>query len=91
MIFDPNEADIGFVHLFSRDEHMPEDTWMLCGGQDMDIELFPVLFTKIGYTFGGEKGYFKLPNFKPTSSLDQAFVEIQNEDFITDRYGIKVK
>lgn len=89
-MFDPNSVEIGFVHLFGMDEEIPEKTWRLCEGQDMDVEQYSSLFRKIGYTFGGEKGYFKLPNLKPKESLDPAFVDTLNMDFITDRYAIKV-
>lgn len=89
--FDPDAVDIGFVHLFGANEHMPEDTWALCEGQDLSIDQNPALFAKLGYTFGGDKGYFKLPNFKPQNSLDPTFVDVLSSDFITDRFGIKIK
>ena len=88
--FDPNKVGVGFVHLFGKFEYVP-DSWKLAEGQDMDIEEYPELFKKIGYTFGGSKGYFKLPNFKPENSIDHEFIDILNKDFITDRYAIKVK
>lgn len=89
--FDPDAVDVGFIHLFAPNELIPEDTWELCEGQDLSIDQHPTLFAKFGYTFGGDKGYFKLPNFKPQDSLDPAFANVINSDFLTDRYAVKVK
>lgn len=88
--FDPDIVDIGFVHLFSNNEKIPEKTWMLCEGQSIDIDQYSELFKKIGYTFGGEKGYFRLPDYRLTSSPDPAFVDSLIPGYITDRYAIKV-
>lgn len=90
-MFDPMQVEVGFVHLFTREEPMPAECWSYCEGQDMDVQQYPVLFSKIGYTFGGEKGSFKLPDFRLKQSLDPAFVEMQSADFIVDKYGIRVK
>lgn len=89
--FNPDSVDVGFIHLYGPNEIIPEDTWLLCKGQDLSIDQHPELFEKFGYTFGGEKGYFKLPNMAPQNSLDPAFVDVLNSDFITDRYAVKFK
>lgn len=91
-LFDPNQVGVGYLHLFGKDELLPNDnTWLLAEGQEVDIQEYPELFKKIGYTFGGSKGYFKLPNMKLENSIDKEFVDILQTDFITDRYAIKVK
>ena len=89
-LFDPNSVPVGFVHLFSKSDIIPPN-WQLAEGQEMDIQEYPDLFSKIGYIFGGAKGYFKLPNFKPENSIDREFVDSIESDFITDRYAIKIK
>ena len=90
-LFNPDIVDVGYVHLFGKDEFLPDNTWKLAEGQEMDIQEYPELFKKIGYTFGGAKGYFKLPNMKPENSIDREFIDLMESDFITNRFAIKVK
>lgn len=90
--FDPNSVPVGFVHLFSSHDSFPENEWMLLEGQSLDIDLYPELFRVIGFTFGGENGYFKLPDYR--LNKDELAIGISDSlmrDCITDKYGIKVK
>ena len=57
-LFDPDRVPVGYVHLFSSDDLFPETEWILLEGQSLDIDLYPELFRVIGFTFGGENGYF---------------------------------
>ena len=90
-LFDPDRVPVGYVHLFSSDDLFPENEWILLEGQSLDIDLYPELFRVIGFTFGGENGYFKLPNYKLNKDNLTIGVETLMNDCITDKYAIKAK
>lgn len=41
----------------------PPDNWALCSGQSLNKNVYPTLFSRIGYTYGGSGDTFNLPNF----------------------------
>ena len=90
--FDPDLVPVGFVHLFNADDYFPENEWILLEGQSLDIDIYPELFRVIGFTFGGENGYFKLPDYR--LNKDDIRIDITDSlmrDCITDKYAIKAK
>lgn len=82
---------VGYVHLFGINELVPENDWMLLEGQSLDIDIYPQLFEKLGYSFGGEKGSFKLPDYRLKASSDPLFSQLSDSGWVTDKYAIKVK
>ena len=85
--FQSNYLQIGTIQQFveySVDGNMKmsykikanEDVWLICEGQDLLIEDFPLLFDKIKYTYGIVVGVdkFKLPH----TSMWGNSVEVQN-------------
>lgn len=40
----------------------PPTNWLLCNGQSISKLLYPTLFSRIGYNYGGSGDFFNLPN-----------------------------
>lgn len=40
----------------------PPTNWLLCNGQSISRTLYPTLFSRIGYTYGGSGAFFNVPN-----------------------------
>lgn len=56
-------APIGIIRIWAGSLDNIPDGWISCNGQNLTKVEYPELFTKIGYTYGGEGDLFKLPSF----------------------------
>ncbi|WP_371346721.1 phage tail protein [Ancylobacter sp. IITR112] len=54
------EAYIGEVRAFAS-TFVPRG-WMLCNGAKLNVQDYPVLYTVLGYTYGGGQATFALPD-----------------------------
>jgi hypothetical protein len=60
---DPNSgAPVGSI-LYYPSASVPVG-WMMCAGQQISKTIYPLLFSKIGYTFGGSGDFFSLPDLR---------------------------
>jgi hypothetical protein len=60
---DPNSgAPVGAI-LYYPSATIPVG-WMMCNGASISTTAFSLLFSKIGYTFGGSGNFFKLPDLR---------------------------
>lgn len=60
---DPNSgAPVGSI-LYYPSSVVPVG-WMICAGQQISKTIYPLLFSKIGYTFGGSGDQFGLPDLR---------------------------
>jgi microcystin-dependent protein len=60
---DPNSgAPVGSI-LYYPSASVPVG-WMMCAGQQISKTIYPLLFSKIGYTFGGSGDFFRLPDLR---------------------------
>ncbi len=60
----PNEARVdelaGSIKMWAS--ATPPSNWVLCNGQSLSRFLYPALFSRIGYTYGGSGNFFNVPN-----------------------------
>jgi microcystin-dependent protein len=60
----PNQARVdelaGSIKMWAS--ATPPSNWVLCNGQSLSTDLYPALFSRIGYTYGGSGSFFNVPN-----------------------------
>lgn len=60
----PNDARVdelaGSIKMWGSPT--PPSNWVLCNGQSLSTALYPALFSRIGYTYGGSGSFFNVPN-----------------------------
>lgn len=84
--FPSSELPVGFIAPFGAEELADNDSWLECDGAELETADYPLLFGKIGYTFGGTGTVFNLPDLRGAfiRGWDHA---AENDPNATDRTG----
>lgn len=57
-------SPVGIIKIWAGSYDTIPDGWLSCAGQILDNTLYPELFSKIGYTYGGSGVNFYAPDLK---------------------------